>query len=83
MSTVTSAQVELTFADDDKRTYTLPSIPSSAASLVGSRIMAINAGTAENVAAFRQTFVSNGGASFVSISAGTVTTIVEEVIYDG
>jgi len=45
--------------------------------------MAINAGTAENVEAFRQTFVSDGGASFVSISAGTVTTIVEEVIYDG
>lgn len=83
MSTVISAQVELTYADDDTRTYTLPSIPSSVASQVQSRILAINAGTAENVEAFRQTFVSEGGASFVSISAGTVTTVIEEVVYDG
>lgn len=83
MSTVISAQVELTYDDGDTRTYTLPSIPSDAASLVSGRIMAINAGTADNIEAFRQTFVSDGGASFVSISAGTVTTTIEEVIYDG
>ena len=72
------------FADETTRSYTLPDTPASiSAAEIESRINAINAGTAANVADFRATFVSSAGASFVSISGAQRITTLEEEIYNG
>lgn len=75
--------VTMEFADETNKTYTLENVDESIRPDVANRVKAINNGTAENVADFRQTFVSNGGESFVSISSAHVITTTEEVIYNG
>lgn len=82
-TTLNSAQVTLEFSDETTRTYTLPSIPASAIANIPTKVKAINGGTAENVDAFKATFIANSGASFVSISSAVSTTVVEDVIYSG
>ena len=82
-TTVNEAQITMAFDDGTEKTFALPSIPAGALQYVKPRVQAINGGTATNVADFRQTFVSNGGASFVSISAARVIVTTEEVLYSG
>lgn len=76
-------KLTLFYDDEDTRAVTLPDVPDDAVSLIKSKIVAVNNGTAQNVADMRTTFVSEGGGSFVSISAAELTTTTEEVIYDG
>lgn len=85
-TTQIEANITMTYADGTNRAYTLPSISAAYADdtdVMKARILAINNGTASNVADFRNTFVSAAGASFVSISAATMVETTEEVIYSG
>lgn len=84
MSTTTNeAQITMAFDDGTEKSFTLPSISADVLQYVKPRVQAINNGTALNVADFRATFVSNAGASFVSISGARVTRTTEEVLYSG
>ena len=84
MSTTTNeAQITMAFDDGTEKAFTLPSISADVMPYIKTRVQAINEGTAANVADFRATFVSNAGASFVSISGARVTRTVEEVLYSG
>lgn len=84
MSSVTrEVRITMLFDDNTTETNVLPDIAEEALPNVKSRIKAINAGTADNAEAFNQTFVSNAGASLVSISAGSVVITTEEVLYNG
>lgn len=74
--------ITMGFEDETSKTYTLEDVDETIRPDVANRVKAINAGTAENVGDFRQTFVSNAGASFVSIIAAHVITTTEEVIYN-
>lgn len=82
-STTHEAQITMLFSDETSKTFTLPDMDEEARQYVADRCKAINNGTATNIADFRQTFVSNSGASFVSISGAAVITTTEEVIYNG
>lgn len=75
--------VTMDFADETNKTYTLSDVPESVLTDVANRVKAINNSTAENVNDFKSTFVSNGGASYVSISAAHIITTTEDVIYNG
>lgn len=82
-STSNEVQVTMAFADDTEKTFNLPDVAESALQYVTPRVKAINGGTATNVADFRATFVSNAGASFVSISAARIVQTTEELIFSG
>ena len=84
MSTLTNeAQITLFFADETEKTFTLPSIPAAGLNYVKPRCAAINAKSAEHYEDFAVTFISNAGASFVSISAAKTIETTEEVLYGG
>lgn len=71
----------MAFADDTEKTFALPNVAADSLQYIKPRVQAVNNGTATNVADLRQTFVSNAGASFVSISAARIIQTTEEVIY--
>lgn len=81
MSSTNEARIKMAFDDSTEKTFVLPEIETSALQYVKPRIQAINNGTATNVEDLRQTFVSNGGASFVSISGAQIIQTTEEVVY--
>lgn len=82
-STSNEVQVTMEFEDETAKTFTLPNVAAEALQYVTPRVKAINSGTATNVADFRATFVSNAGASFVSISAARIVQTTEELIFSG
>ena len=84
MSTLTNeAQITLYFADETEKTFTLPSVPAAGLSYVKPRCAEINASIAVHYADFAKTFISNSGASFVSISGAKTIETTEEVLYSG
>lgn len=82
-TTVNSAEITLFYEDDTERKITLPELDESVLPDIKGRVLAINNGTAQYVNDFKQTFVSNDGASCVSISAAKIIMTVEEVVYSG
>lgn len=81
-STTHEAQIELTFTDSSKRVYRMPEVDEQNITSVASRIREINASLAGGQDLdFKNTFVSNSGATVVKISAGTIVTTTEEVLY--
>lgn len=83
-STKTEAKITMSFEDDTTRIYTLPDVPTSiTAESIEAAVIAINDGTAPNVADFRKTFVSTAGESYASIIGAKLITTTEDVIYSG
>lgn len=82
---VTSIEFRVTLEHDDgaETSYIIPGVEESVLPYVKSRIQSVNSGAASVVADMKRTFVTEGGASFVSIAAAKVIKTTEEVIYSG
>lgn len=85
MSTTSiEAKIKVDFTDGNTRTFTLPNVPDTlTASEIEARCRAINDGTAENAADFKQAFISDEGAGVASIASAIRITTVTEEIYNG
>lgn len=84
MSTMeTSLKVKIVYADATSRNYTFNGISNDEDMRIKANIVALNdslvAGTADD---FKEIFVSDGGASSVSISSAIITHTIQEVIYN-
>ena len=82
MATTKSVKVTLAYEDATSRAYTFNGVDSMYVIDVKDKVLAINesleAGTANN---FKNTFVSNNGATVKMISKAQVITVQQEVIY--
>lgn len=83
MSSQISVSLTLSFADSSTRVYTIEDVSDEDVSDVKDNIIAVNANANGQYAPLYQTFVSPSGFSFVNISAAKITSVEEDVIYNG
>ncbi len=73
----------LSFADLSSRTITIEDVPAQNLMQIKSKVKAVNANVDGAYNALYQSFVSNDGDNFVSISSAKIVSIEEDVIYNG
>lgn len=85
MATTNTATLTLEYTDASTRSVTFTDVNSTALGTMKARVLALNATIADSVtgAAYRETFISDDGASINKISKAKYTVTEEEVIYRG
>lgn len=83
MSTQSNVTVVLGFADSSEKSFTIEDVPDEAVGDIRDIVLAINLNANGEYNPFYQTFLSNGGASFSSITAAKLVSVEEEVVYNG
>ena len=81
MSTQSNVTVVLGFADSSEKS--IEDVPDEAVGDIRDIVLAINLNANGEYNPFYQTFLSNGGASFSSITAAKLVSVEEEVVYNG
>ncbi len=84
MAVVNSVKIKLAYTDATSRTYTFNGVDDSAILNVKARVLTIKNAINDNNAdgqAFKETFVSEGGAQCVGITDARIITTEQEVIY--
>ncbi len=84
MATTISVSLIITFEDLSEKSFSVDGVPSASANpiTIRNKINAINNDPVV-YAPFRSLFLSNEGSPFSSISGARITSVDEEVIYNG